>query len=135
MTLTVVFFTIHIFRMTTFFLIAGFFARMSLHRRGDANFIKDRLQSIAVPLVVGWPILFPATRRSSSWAATFPMVAHCQARWIGRRCYRNFPSLTFGSSMFCWNCYAATLVLRTGVTWLDKNGRSAMLTRPSCRPR
>ncbi len=51
-------FTIHVFRMTTFFLMAGFFARMSFHRRGSWGFIKDRLQRIAVPLVIGWPLVF-----------------------------------------------------------------------------
>ena len=32
-------FAIHVFRMTTFFLMAGFFARMSFHRRGTPGFI------------------------------------------------------------------------------------------------
>ena len=59
-TLGVLFFAIHVFRMTTFFLIAGFFAHLSFHRRGACGFIKDRLQRIALPLVVGWPILFAA---------------------------------------------------------------------------
>lgn len=31
--LGLLFFVIHVFRMTTFFLMAGFFARMSFHRR------------------------------------------------------------------------------------------------------
>jgi glucans biosynthesis protein C len=44
LTLAVLFFAIHVFRMTTFFLIAGFFAHMSFHRRGAGDFIKDRLQ-------------------------------------------------------------------------------------------
>src|SRR4051812_36414745 len=33
-TLGVLFFAIHVFRMTTFFLITGFFAHLSFHRRG-----------------------------------------------------------------------------------------------------
>ena len=49
-TLGVLLFTIHVFRMTTFFLIAGFFAHLSFHRRGTWGFIKDRLQRIALPL-------------------------------------------------------------------------------------
>jgi len=53
LTLGVLYFTTHIFRMTTFFLIAGFFAHMSFHRRGLAAFIGDRLKRIALPLVVG----------------------------------------------------------------------------------
>jgi glucans biosynthesis protein C len=32
--LSFTFFAIHVFRMTTFFLMAGFFAHMSFHRRG-----------------------------------------------------------------------------------------------------
>src|SRR4051794_30566448 len=54
-TLALLFFAIHVFRMTTFFLMAGFFAHMSFHRLGAWGFIKDRLQRIAVPLVVAWP--------------------------------------------------------------------------------
>ena len=44
MTLGILFFVIHVFRMTTFFLIAGFFAHLSFHRRGTWGFIGDRLQ-------------------------------------------------------------------------------------------
>lgn len=49
----------HMFRMTTFFLIAGFFARLVFQRRGQAGFVKDRLTRIGLPLVVGWPVIFP----------------------------------------------------------------------------
>ena len=52
------FFTLHIFRMTTFFIIAGFFARMLFHRRGLAGFARDRGKRIALPLVVGWLPVF-----------------------------------------------------------------------------
>jgi uncharacterized membrane protein len=52
-TLGVLFFAIHVFRMTTFFLIAGFFAHLSFHRRGAWGFVKDRLQRIALPLLIG----------------------------------------------------------------------------------
>lgn len=53
------FFTSHSFRMQVFFLIAGFFARMLYHKRGWRGFTRHRLARIAVPLVVGWFILFP----------------------------------------------------------------------------
>src|SRR5689334_11307612 len=72
LTLGVLFFVIHVFRMTTFFLIAGFFARMSFHRRGAFSFIRDRAQRIAVPLLVGWPIVFAAMAAVMFWAAQFP---------------------------------------------------------------
>ena len=52
------FFAIHLFRMTSFFLIAGLFAHMMLGRRGALGFIKDRLSRIAGPLLVFWtPVL------------------------------------------------------------------------------
>ncbi|HVY02264.1 MAG TPA: acyltransferase family protein, partial [Caulobacterales bacterium] len=43
------FFCLHTFRMTTFFLIAGFFAHMTFHKRGARGFIADRLKRIGVP--------------------------------------------------------------------------------------
>jgi glucans biosynthesis protein C len=67
--LGVLFFTTHVFRMTTFFLIAGFFAHMSFHRRGAKAFIGDRLKRIAVPLTAGWPIVFGAILAVAAWAA------------------------------------------------------------------
>ena len=53
-TLQVIFFIIHVFRMSAFFMIAGFFGRMMLHRRGTAAFINDRARRIVLPFVVGW---------------------------------------------------------------------------------
>jgi peptidoglycan/LPS O-acetylase OafA/YrhL len=54
------FFVIHMLRMPTFFLLAGFMARLSMERRGAGAFFLDRLFRIGLPLVVGWPILFMA---------------------------------------------------------------------------
>jgi glucan biosynthesis protein C len=58
--LGLVFYVLHIFRMTTFFVIAGFFARMLFHRRGLVGFAKDRGKRIALPLVAGWPFVMGA---------------------------------------------------------------------------
>ena len=63
------FFFIHLFRMTAFFLIAGLFARMMLGRRGLGGFVKDRLIRIAGPLVVFWPLLFAAIVAVLIWSA------------------------------------------------------------------
>jgi len=54
-------YTIHMFRMPLFFLIAGFFGRMMLERRGTAGFVKDRTRRILVPLVVGLPVVMLIT--------------------------------------------------------------------------
>ena len=40
------------FRMSAFFLIAGFFARVLVERRGVKAFVKDRAKRVAVPLVL-----------------------------------------------------------------------------------
>lgn len=53
----VIFFAIHLFRMATFFLIAGLFAHLLLNRRGAWGFIRDRLSRIAAPLVAFWPLV------------------------------------------------------------------------------
>jgi len=52
--LNLVFFVLHMFRMTLFFVIAGFFARLLLHRRGLGGFAADRAKRIAAPLAIFW---------------------------------------------------------------------------------
>ena len=53
-------FVAHSFRMTLFFFIAGYFARLLHQRAGTKGFWANRGKRIAVPLVVGWMLLFPA---------------------------------------------------------------------------
>jgi hypothetical protein len=56
-TAAVMYYVIHIFRMSAFFLMAGFFARMVVERRGVPAFVKDRLKRIAIPLFLFGPIV------------------------------------------------------------------------------
>ena len=58
--LALTFYVIHIFRMTTFFVIAGFFGRLLLNRYGVRGFVGNRSVRVLVPLVVGWIAVFPA---------------------------------------------------------------------------
>ncbi|MES2323641.1 MAG: acyltransferase family protein [Pseudomonadota bacterium] len=58
--LSAAFFVIHMLRMLTFFLIAGFVARLSFDNLGARAFFSDRLRRIGLPLVIGWPLLFVA---------------------------------------------------------------------------
>ncbi|MBI1238307.1 MAG: acyltransferase family protein [Alphaproteobacteria bacterium] len=69
----VTFFVSHMFRMVVFFLMAGFFARMSLHRLGLARFLRDRAKRILLPLIIAWPIVFPSIIAIFIWSA---IVAH-----------------------------------------------------------
>jgi ABC-type multidrug transport system ATPase subunit/peptidoglycan/LPS O-acetylase OafA/YrhL len=68
--LGVTFFVIHMFRMTTFFLIAGYFGHMLFHRLGTRAFVRNRSLRILVPLVVGWIVVFPAIAASFAWSLT-----------------------------------------------------------------
>ncbi|MEP7210580.1 MAG: acyltransferase family protein [Alphaproteobacteria bacterium] len=61
-------FVSHIFRMIAFFVLAGLFARMSLHRLGTIGFARDRFKRIFVPLVVGWVAIVPAMVALFGWA-------------------------------------------------------------------
>jgi peptidoglycan/LPS O-acetylase OafA/YrhL len=66
--MNVTFYVLHIFRMTVFFLIAGFFARMLLERRGVGGFIRDRAKRILTPLVAFWPLIFVSIIAVTIWA-------------------------------------------------------------------
>jgi glucans biosynthesis protein C len=52
---------IHSFRMPVFFIIAGFFIAMLMRQRGPLGMFKHRLKRLAVPFVIFWPLIFPAT--------------------------------------------------------------------------
>lgn len=64
-------FVLHIFRMTAFFALAGFFARMVVNRRGVAGFAVDRFRRICLPLVIGWVAVIPLCLVIAGW--TVPM--------------------------------------------------------------
>ena len=66
---SVLFFAIHVFRMTTFFLIAGLFAHLLLGRRGVWGFVKDRAGRIANPMFGMWWVVFPAVIAVTVWKA------------------------------------------------------------------
>jgi peptidoglycan/LPS O-acetylase OafA/YrhL len=59
--LGLLFFASHMFRMSLFFLLAGFFGRMLLERKGVGEFVRDRARRILLPLVVGLPVILLLT--------------------------------------------------------------------------
>ena len=68
--LGVTFFVIHMFRMSLFYVIAGFFAHLVFHRKGFAVFVRERTKRIAVPMVTGWLILSPILGIIMVWGLT-----------------------------------------------------------------
>ncbi len=61
-------YVLHIFRMTIFFLLAGYFGRMQLFRLGSGPFIRDRAKRIAIPLLVFWPVVMGCFIALGIWA-------------------------------------------------------------------
>lgn len=49
----------HSFRMPLFFLIAGYFGRMTCHRNGARAFLRNRAVRLGLPFVSAWWILWP----------------------------------------------------------------------------
>jgi glucan biosynthesis protein C len=62
-----VFYFAHIFRMTLFFFVCGFFARMSFHKKGARGFVTDRVIRIALPLVIALPVVDWLIRHLALW--------------------------------------------------------------------
>lgn len=52
-------FVTHLWRMSLFFFIAGFFARQMHLKLGTRGFWKNRGVRIGIPLVAGWVVVFP----------------------------------------------------------------------------
>lgn len=115
-TLSVAFFAIHIARMTLFFVLAGFFARLVVARGGALAFARNRAMRIALPLLLAWPLVWSAillvmgaaTPGSSGGipritAATVPLT-HLWFLWL-----------------LLW-LYAGALLVRGAVHALDRGG-------------
>ena len=122
LTLAVLFHLLHTFRMTTFFLIAGFFAHLMVQRRGVGGFMRDRLRRIGIPLVVGWPILIVAIIAVTIWGAV--AGAHGGPLPPPPK-YPGFPSFPLTHLWFLYLLlwfYAAILLLKAAATPLDRGG-------------
>lgn len=125
--LSALFYVAHIFRMTTFFLIAGFFAHMTFHRRGAKGFIADRLKRIALPLVVFWPLVIAAIVIGIGYGVyvatgTFPTEAP-PAPSAGPPPALAFPLTHLWFLYVLLILYAAVLLARSAVARLDAAGR------------
>ena len=121
--LGVTFHVLHIFRMTTFFLIAGFFAHMSFHKKGTRGFIADRLKRIGIPFIVGLPILFALIVAVTIWGAL--VMAH-GGKLPPSPAYPGFPAFPLTHLWFLYVLmllYAATLIVRAPMALVDRSGR------------
>ncbi len=118
------FFVAHMFRMTVFFVIAGFFGRMLLERRGAAGFVANRATRIGVPLLAGWPIVFAAIVAVSIWAAIQAGGGHIPANAPPPPplTAATFPLTHLWFLYVLILFYAAALALRGAVKLIDWRG-------------
>jgi peptidoglycan/LPS O-acetylase OafA/YrhL len=59
----------HLFRMSLFFFIAGYFARLLYHRKGLRYFVRDRAKRIGLPLLMFLPVMIPLLGLIWQWGA------------------------------------------------------------------
>ncbi|MET0248004.1 MAG: acyltransferase family protein [Sphingomonas sp.] len=62
-------FVAHLFRMTLFFVIAGYFGRLLVERRGTAEFVRNRATRILAPLLAFWPLVTAGLVACFVWGA------------------------------------------------------------------
>jgi peptidoglycan/LPS O-acetylase OafA/YrhL len=119
--LGVLFFVSHMFRMTLFFLLAGFFGRMAYHRRGPRGFIRDRLRRIALPLLACWPISLVSISAIYIWGVVTQYGlagAQAMAQPGGSGLWPLPLTHLWFLYVLLW-FYVAALALRAGVAALD----------------
>ncbi len=126
--LSVVFFVIHTFRMATFFVLAGLFARLVLDRRGARGFVRDRAKRILAPLVVGWLAFAPLSILAVIWGVTRtadPATRDALAAAATNAGPGGFPLVHLWFLYYlCW-FYVVVLLVRAIAARLDPEARVA----------
>jgi glucans biosynthesis protein C len=117
--LGVFFYVVHIFRMATFFLVAGFFARLLFQRVGASGFIKNRLRRIALPLAAFFPLVMPLCILPIIWAAK---QSGMTGPGPGAPQQQGFPLGHFWFLYLLLVLYALVLILRTLIVTIDRRG-------------
>ena len=119
------FYWIHLFRMTLFFLVAGFFGRMLLGRIGLGAFVRDRMKRIVAVLACAWPLLFPAIvlvlvgATAVAHGGTLPPSPPPPPMTAS-----NFPLTHLWFLYVLAMFYAVALLLRGAFGLLDRRGRA-----------
>ncbi len=122
-TISVVLFVSHIFRMSLFFFMAGFFARMMFHRRGPRGFWADRAKRILIPMIVGWMVLFPAIAAVWIWGLTKTFGGELPAPPAGLIAPLGaFPMTHLWFLYYLLVLYVAVTLARTAVVAVDGGG-------------
>ncbi|OYX59124.1 MAG: hypothetical protein B7Y86_01495 [Brevundimonas subvibrioides] len=118
------FFAIHLFRMTAFFLIAGLFAHMMLARRGWLSFAKDRVLRITGPLAAFWFPVMVGIVGALIWTSHMNglIVPGAPPPPPPTYDWTNVPLTHLWFLYVLTLFYAAVLILRAPFAMLDKDG-------------
>lgn len=121
---TWIFFAIHLFRMTAFFLIAGLFAHMMMARRGWAAFARDRVVRIAGPLAAFWFPVMVGIVGALIWGAhkSGLVVPGAPPPPPPTYDWTNLPLTHLWFLYVLMLFYVAVLILRAPFAMLDRNG-------------
>lgn len=121
---------IHMFRMQTFFLVAGFFARFLYHRDGWVQMMTNRSKRILLPLILGCIFLLPLTHvmivfgavRAKDPNAAFPWQDIWNYFEAGRFWTYLFPNYLW-FLIYLIFMYMAAVVGHKLIIMVSKNGR------------
>ncbi|UDF04461.1 acyltransferase family protein [Asticcacaulis sp. AND118] len=118
------FFTIHMFRMSLFFLLAGFFARLLYQKRGAMGFAVDRLKRVAAPLGIFWFPVLAAIITVAIMAAlkANPSLAHQPAPPPPPLTVGTFPLTHLWFLYMLLLLYAVLVPLRGLLAFIDSGG-------------
>ena len=122
-TLGLAFYVPHMFRMLLFFLIAGFFGRLALHRLGLRGFVKDRARRIGLPLVGGWWMSFTAIVLVLAWGAMLANGGSLPKETPPGPAFTpgDFPLTHLWFLYVLLLCYGGALLVRGVALLVDKN--------------
>ena len=116
-TLSVAFFTIHMARMTLFFVLAGFFGRAVRERMGTTGFLRQRALRIGVPLVLAWPLVLAAI------GAVLVVTMPGSDSAFGELTAATVPLTHLWFLYLLLWLYAGAFIVRGMVALADRNGR------------
>lgn len=95
--------TIHLFRMTVFLVLAGFFGHLVVDKRGMGRFVRERAVRIALPVVVFWSlVVMPLGLIAFAWHTEHGMALPAAEG-----------TFSLGHLWFLWVLFECVLILAT----------------------
>jgi glucan biosynthesis protein C len=117
------FYVVHVFRMPLFFVIAGFFARMLLERRGVKTFVRNRAARIAAPFLVFYVPVTALLVATFIWAIRVSGSAPVVPANAPAMSLATFPLTHLWFLYVLILFYVAALLLRALVGAVDPGGK------------